>query len=370
VKKSVLLRHSNFIRFSIMLIFIVPVVASCSNTYGANILATLEEQVTMELLFTPSVTLTRTPTPTPTQTPTITLTTTPTPTAIHLGGGTDQLAIVDDPYFGRFDIIYLVNLNGMGATQLTTSLKDSHPSWSPDGKMLIFNTYRNAGKTLKAQIYLMNADGSNQVQVSTCRDCYGAAWSPDGKQIVYVSHTDGQSEIYIMNTDGSGQTQLTSTVGGEVSDAAWSPDGARIAYTVSFSGGKASQIFVINADGSQRTQLTYNSGRNYSPAWSPDGKLIAFTYASSWVTPDVWDIFLMNHDGTGQTRLTHASQTVKGEGCYNPDWSPNGTYISAICGVFDRVWGTVHVISVAEQVNIDTKVYVRNSNNSKAVWQP
>ena len=80
----------------------------------------------------------------------------------------------------------------------------------------------------------------------------------------------------------------------------WSPDGERIAFV---SGGNLnSDIYVMNADGSGITRLTHNkaddlSDWSLSPAWSPDGERIAF-YSGR-------DIYVMNADGSGITRLTH-----------------------------------------------------------------
>ena len=34
-------------------------------------------------------------------------------------------------------------------------------------------------------------------------------WSPDGKMIAFESYQDGNWEVYVMNADGSGQTRLT-----------------------------------------------------------------------------------------------------------------------------------------------------------------
>ena len=57
---------------------------------------------------------------------------------------------------------------------------------------------------------------------------------------------------------------------------AWSPDGRRIAFTSERDGNP--EIYVMNADGSGVTRLTYNDARDLDsfPAWSPDGRRIAF----------------------------------------------------------------------------------------------
>jgi Tol biopolymer transport system component len=42
------------------------------------------------------------------------------------------------------------------------SIYDTSPSWSPDGKYIIFSSKRNGSY----HIYRMNADGSDQIQLT------------------------------------------------------------------------------------------------------------------------------------------------------------------------------------------------------------
>jgi len=60
-------------------------------------------------------------------------------------------------------------------------------------------------------------------------------------------------------------------------------------------------IHVMLADGSGATRLTEYAA--YWPAWSPDGTKLAF-HGRRPGDGDGWDIYTINADGSGVTRLT------------------------------------------------------------------
>ena len=100
----------------------------------------------------------------------------------------------------------------------------------------------------------------------------------------------------------------------QVREPAWSPDGRAIAFDRRIGrrpgdlGVNASlfEIYVMNADGSGQRRLA----RGTRPLWSPDGRKIAFSRPVDNgpgfpFTRDNWDIFVMNPDGSEQRNLTH-----------------------------------------------------------------
>ena len=87
----------------------------------------------------------------------------------------------------------------MKLNRLTNNIfYDSHPEWSPDGKKIVFETWRDGN----SEIYVMNADGSNQTNITNhnADDRY-PAWSPDGKKIAFVSNRSGYNQIYVMEVE-------------------------------------------------------------------------------------------------------------------------------------------------------------------------
>jgi hypothetical protein len=199
----------------------------------------------------------------------------------------------------------------------------------PGGNGLIaFDAYNDS---TGYDIYTMKADGSSRTQITSSTDYDKApAWSPDGTKIAFVralaSGTSlGPNQLWVMNADGSGQTRLTNGSWSD-SDPAWSPDGTKIVFASTRDdpaprgcGPCNYELYRMNADGSGVTRLTNSPTIDFQPDWSPDGTKIAFVSNRTGNN----DIYLMNADGSGTpTDLTNNAADNQ-----NPAWTPDGSKI-------------------------------------------
>ncbi len=181
------------------------------------------------------------------------------------------------------------------------------PSWSPDGRLIAY-------QSPDYDIYMMNNDGTHRRALTS--DLYRdeqPAWSPDGERIAYVSERGGAQELWIISLDGGAASKLTSGQGWKHSPS-WSPDARSIAYVVSPEKNGQGDIWIIDVANGRESQLT-RDGNARSPAWHPNGKEIAYLR----LRPGGYDIILSNVDN-GAERLLVSDSHWKGQ----LSWSPDG----------------------------------------------
>jgi Tol biopolymer transport system component/DNA-binding winged helix-turn-helix (wHTH) protein len=96
------------------------------------------------------------------------------------------------------------------------------------------------------------------------------SWSPDGRAVVFVSDKSGQPGLWIQRIDEPHAVPLTNTAAG-ASSPDWSPDGRWIAFR---SEADAGGLFVVSANGGTPRRIV---DFGYHPRWSPDSARILFS---------------------------------------------------------------------------------------------
>jgi len=97
----------------------------------------------------------------------------------------------------------------------------------------------------------------------------------------------------------------------------------------------------MNADGSAQRNLTRSAERDFAPSWSPDGRTIVFERrlerrhyrpCSGCSRASVFEVHVMNADGSGQRRLTRFRERPRRSRsewpAAEPRWSPDGSSIA------------------------------------------
>jgi Tol biopolymer transport system component len=144
-------------------------------------------------------------------------------------------------------------------------------------------------------------------------------WSPDGTKIAFVR----SGSIYTMDTDGSNITKIANGTGG----LSWSPDGSIISYV-----DENYKISVMYRDGSNRTQIfPWQVGYVSTPKWSPDGTKLAFSWGG--LCPKIYilntsEILDILHQVKSIYDVRPTSPIAGGICAFSLTWSPDSSMIA------------------------------------------
>ncbi len=193
------------------------------------------------------------------------------------------------------------------------------PTWSPDGRFLLFSTSRLSGEPDSAGgLHVINTvDGTQRAVLhgaGLATYASTAAWfAPDGQRIVLSTTTDSARtfELYLVGVDGSNYHRLTN-LGGSALNPQWSADGQRIFFDFTPApcnpeGAANRTTWVVNSDGSNPHRWSAVLGDvsvqfGFPCAFSADGASVAFTgLDSTGVRGVLWTCSL---DGGHRRQLT------------------------------------------------------------------
>lgn len=205
---------------------------------------------------------------------------------------------------------------------------------------------KSVDNSKKYQLSIADADGFNeQVILDSKQPLMSPSWSPDGKKLVYVSFESGRPEIFIQEVF-SGQRQSVTNYPGLNNAPVWSPDGRYLAMTLSKTGNP--EIHVYNLQTASLTQITRHPGIDTEPSWSPDSSKLVFT-SDRGGRPQLYTINMKGENKEGR------AQRITFEGDYNARgvFSPDGRSLAMVHGkdsqfriaVMDLENGTLQVLT-------------------------
>lgn len=198
--------------------------------------------------------------------------------------------------------------------QLTPLVGDprafARPQLSPDGKQLAVGVESDGG----SDIWIYDIERGTRVRLTTSGSAWFPSWSPDGKRVVFTSFESGQTHLYWRLADGSGDEELLSSEGAQfMFPMSWTPDGSSLSVA-KFETTKSLDITSVSADG-QPSDVLATSFREWNQDISPDGRWLA--YQSNESGRD--EAYVQSYPQGGGKRV------VSTDGGRAPLWSPDGT---------------------------------------------
>lgn len=241
------------------------------------------------------------------------------------------------------NLIWVMNADGTGRTQITfdNTRQYEHAALSPDRKFIAANYFVNG----VSHATLFNLQNSTETPIAASFPMAGNGgvdWDTQGRiyfagvqALPYPNPTTpeqsmanaGANDIWRIKYDGTGLTRITNTADRAEADVSVHPGGSLITYIAVNLGNNLNELWVKDTAAGGGQMLVYTSADGdhgvQDPEHSPDGQQLVF----SMHNPDyhnfpeipgantAHDIYRINIDGTGLTRLT-----AVGPISMIPDW--------------------------------------------------
>jgi Tol biopolymer transport system component/subtilase family serine protease len=248
-----------------------------------------------------------------------------------------------------FDRVYSTDiwaLRDVGGANNVSPISPSSqkPVFSPNGKKILFRSFRDGDPGNSGEIYSMNPDGYDHARLTNNSDSDNDfLYSADSAQIVFISNFN----VWKMNSDGTNQMMLADFAEA-IESPSFSPDGTKIVF---YSNG----IWLMDSNGSNQIEVSSN-GEN--PKFTPDGLKIIFNRDN--------DISTINLDGANETELIDGD--IFNYFLQKPVFSPSGSKILMEC---DDLNTSNTDVCVANADGTGFQSFgASNTTESSPVWSP
>ena len=175
---------------------------------------------------------------------------------------------------GRPDVwIYEIDRGILTPLTFGDEYSNSRPIWTPDGNRITFSSTRNG----PYDIFWISADGSDEAEplLTGPDSTLATSWSPDGKVLVFQKNTgvDLPWDIFVLPLESEGKPEPFIATQFNELHPMFSPDGRWIAFTSNRSGQEEVYIKGYPAEGGI---IPISTDGGAQPAWSRSGKELSY----------------------------------------------------------------------------------------------
>jgi Tol biopolymer transport system component/DNA-binding winged helix-turn-helix (wHTH) protein len=261
---------------------------------------------------------------------------------------------------GKVCLLYRLSLDTREITRLVPSntpnlgVGELDPVFSPDGKTIAFVDWVEAWNK---DLYMIPSQGGTPKRLTFDQNTiWQPAWTSDGLNILFESSRGGSPELWRVAATGGQPERLS--VGANATDGlALDREGRRLAYVVRSNHAHISALDLLNP-GEPPVRIAESTRSEISPSYSSDGTRIAFASNRSG---DAFDIWVAEANGANQTRLTTSSRGGNG----SPRWSPDDQWIAYDSWVVD---GLLDVYVIRASGGAPRRLTLDRSNEAGPTW--
>jgi TolB protein len=264
------------------------------------------------------------------------------------------------PVLKQIDLPHPYYFREMYLPQLTSG--PSSLAWSPDSRELI---YSMAGSLWRQSVGAgagVDAEGAAQQLTAGSYD-YQPDWSPDGRWVIYSSYRNDAVELWILDL-GTGAAKQLLANGAVNVEPRFSPDGKRIVFvstlfnkrfhifTADVSDGRLANVERLTGEHKSELRRYYYSPYDHeiNPVWTRDGRDIIYVSNRNHIygTGGFWRVPSRAAAGTDPAAAAGAREFHYEETNWKarPDLSPDGSRL-VYSSYLGRSWHNLWVMPAA-----------------------
>jgi WD40 repeat protein len=182
------------------------------------------------------------------------------------------------------------------------------------------------------------------------------SWSPEGKKLVFSAvDKSGNNDLYVWDLEKEVLHRLTNDIYDD-RDPAWSPRGDKILFSSDrnhFGEKGTYNLFSYEMNTAAISYVTYGNESYYAPAWSPDGKSVVFTSDIGGAR----NIWMMEVDSSGNFSPLMKKVTHFTTAAFDPVWAES----SVVFAAFENFRFQIRSIENIQELS-DSSTVIRRSD--------